>query len=193
MQQQHPTLLRHHPDLQVYGIYWVLAATASYRLSKAAEQGNLSSETYQRLNALLALFTAASAVPFLQGAAGGELSPIPAAVTAATLAATAATTFAPGYLSSGGTRDLAEVAAGLGNALKSTVKAGRGLTGAFYSLNFWEDFILGIALLGGPILPTVVSGDAAHSLQSLPMPLCSEPSHPKSVDCFVKLEASCWW
>jgi len=53
-------------NLQVYGVYWLLVATAAYRLSQAAENDNLSSSTYQRLNALLALFTIGSALPLLQ-------------------------------------------------------------------------------------------------------------------------------
>jgi hypothetical protein len=73
------------------------------------------------------------------------------------LAAAAATTYIPAYLSSGGSTDAAGIAAGFGDALKATFKAGRGWTGVFYSLSFWESFILGVALVGGPILPTVVS------------------------------------
>jgi hypothetical protein len=142
----------------VYGVYWLLVATATYRLSQAAENGNLSSSTYQRLNAFLALFSLGSTVPLLQGAATGELSAAPAAATAAVLAATAVSTYIPAYLRSGGSTDVAEIAAGVGDGLKATIRAGRGLTGAFYSLSFWECLILGVALLGGPILPTVVSG-----------------------------------
>lgn len=52
--------------LQVYGVYWLLVATAAYRLSQAADNGNLSSATYQRLNAFLALFSIGSALPLLQ-------------------------------------------------------------------------------------------------------------------------------
>lgn len=74
------------------------------------------------------------------------------------LAATAATTYIPAYLSSGGSTDVPGIAAGFGDALKTTFKAGRGWTGVFYSLSFWESFILGVALVAGPILPTVVSG-----------------------------------
>jgi hypothetical protein len=117
----------------------------------------LSSSTYQRLNAFLALFSLGSTVPLLQGAASGELSAAPAAAAAAVLAATAVSTYIPAYLRSGGSTDVAEIAAGVGDGLKATFRAGRGLTGAFYSLSFWECFILGVALLGGPILPTVVS------------------------------------
>jgi hypothetical protein len=75
------------------------------------------------------------------------------------LLAAAGATFARGYLAaaSAGSTDLAEVAAGFGNGLKQTFKAGRGLTGAFYSLSFWEAFILGVALLFGPILPTIAA------------------------------------
>eukprot|EP00775_Hariotina_reticulata_P002977 gene2977-3261_t len=63
-----------------------------------------------------------------------------------------------GYLAAGsGSTDLAEVAAGFGNGLKQTFKAGRGFSGVFYSLSFWEVFILGIALLFGPILPTIAT------------------------------------
>jgi hypothetical protein len=147
----------------VYGVYWLLAATAAYRLSQAAENDNLSSSTYQRLNAFLALFSLGSAVPFLQGAATGQLSAAPAAAAAVVLTATAVTTYIPTYLRSGGSTDVAEIAAGFGDGLKATFRAGRGLAGAFYSLSFWECFILGVALLGGPILPTVVSADCAQS------------------------------
>jgi hypothetical protein len=135
--------------VQVYGIYWLLVATASYRLSLAAENGNLSSLTYQRLNAFLGLFSITSAIPLLRGALGGELSPAPAAAAAAVLAAAAVSTYFPAYLRSGGSTDVAAAAAGFGDALKSTFKAGRGWTGAFYSLSFWETFILGVALVGG--------------------------------------------
>jgi hypothetical protein len=48
-----------------------LVATAAYRLSQAAENGNLSSATYQRLNAFLALFSLGSACPGLAVAPGG--------------------------------------------------------------------------------------------------------------------------
>jgi hypothetical protein len=43
-----------------------MVATAAYRLSQAADSGNLSSATYQRLNAFLALFSVGSALPLLQ-------------------------------------------------------------------------------------------------------------------------------
>lgn len=56
---------------EVYGVYWLLVATAAYRLSQAADAGNLPSPTYQRLNAFLALFSLGSIVPFLQGAVSG--------------------------------------------------------------------------------------------------------------------------
>jgi len=94
---------------------------------------------------------------FLQGAVTGNLSAAPAAAAAAVLTATAVTTLIPTYLRSGGSTDMAQLAGGFGDALKATFKAGRGWTGAFYSLSFWESFILGVALVGGPILPTVVS------------------------------------
>lgn len=141
--------------LQVYAAYWILSTTATYRLAKAADKGNLISSTYQRHNAFLAIFTAASAVPFLQGAVDGTLNPAPAAAVAAALAAAAAGVYLPGYAAGAGTTDLGLVASGFGDALKTTIKAGRGLLGAFYSLSFWESFILGIALVAGPILPTV--------------------------------------
>lgn len=190
-------------------MYWLLVATAAYRLAQAADAGNLASATYQRLNAFLALFSIGSALPLLQGAAGGDLSPAPAAAAAAVLIGTAASTYVPAYLRSSGSADLASIAgrcravcfvpagapppdtglcltprcgrtrfaltpccallimcavlpaAGFGDALKKTFKAGRGWTGVFYSLSFWESFILGVALVGGPILPTVVSGTTA--------------------------------
>lgn len=140
---------------EVYGVYWLLVATAAYRLSQAADAGNLLSATYQRLNAFLALFSIGSALPLLQGAANGDLSPAPAAAAAAVLVGTAASTYLPAYLRSGGSTDLGGIAAGFGDALKTTFKAGRGWTGVFYSLSFWESFTLGVALVGGPILPTV--------------------------------------
>jgi hypothetical protein len=145
---------------QVYGVYWQLVATATYHLSQAAEAGNLSSSTYQRLNAFLALFSLGSAVPLLQGAVSGGLSPAPAAAAAAVLTATAVSTYIPSYLRSGGSTDVATIAAGVGDGLKATFRAGRGLAGAFYSLSFWECFMLGLALLGGPMLPTVVSASS---------------------------------
>lgn len=46
-----PCHLHHSSFIQVYGVYWLLVATAAYRLSQAADAGNLSSPTYQRLNA----------------------------------------------------------------------------------------------------------------------------------------------
>lgn len=141
-------------------MYWLLVATAAYHLSQAAENGNLTSATYQRLNAFLALFSLTAAIPLLQGAVNGTLSPAPAVAAAGVLAATAASTYIPAYLRSGGSTDVAGIAAGFGDALKSTFKAGRGWTGVFYSLSFWESFILGVALVGGPILPTVVSTGA---------------------------------
>lgn len=147
---------------EVYGVYWLLVATAAYRLSQAADAGNLSSPTYQRLNAFLALFSLGSTVPFLQGAVSGELSAAPAAAAAALLTASAVSTYIPTYLRSGGSTDVAEIAAGVGDGLKATFRAGRGLTGAFYSLSFWECLVLGLALLGGPILPTV-AGDISGS------------------------------
>uniref|UniRef100_A0A383VPR3 Uncharacterized protein n=1 Tax=Tetradesmus obliquus TaxID=3088 RepID=A0A383VPR3_TETOB len=147
---------------EVYGVYWLLVATAAYRLSQAADAGNLSSPTYQRLNAFLALFSLGSTVPFLQGAVSGELSAAPAAAAAALLTASAVSTYIPAYLRSGGSTDVAEIAAGVGDGLKATFRAGRGLTGAFYSLSFWECLVLGLALLGGPILPTV-AGDISGS------------------------------
>jgi hypothetical protein len=152
---------------QVYGIYWLLVAAAAYRLSQAAENGNLSSLTYQRLNAFLGLFSVTSAIPLLRGALGGELSPAPAAAAAAVLAAAAVSTYFPAYLRSGGSTDVAAAAAGFGDALKATIKAGRGWTGAFYSLSFWETSILGVALVGGPILPTVVSAGADLSSRGM--------------------------
>lgn len=113
----------------------------------------------------------------LQGAVTGDLSPAPAAAAAAVLAATAATTYIPAYLSSGGSTDAAGIAAGFGDALKVTFKAGRGWTGVFYSLSFWESFILGVALVGGPILPTVVS----------------YPENPVAVNLWSAFEAVVFW
>lgn len=95
---------------QVYGVYWLLVATAAYRLAQAADAGNLSSATYQRLNAFLALFSIGSALPLLQGVANGDLSPAPAAAAAAVLVGTAASTYVPAYLRSGGSTDLGGIA-----------------------------------------------------------------------------------
>ncbi|KAF8073237.1 hypothetical protein HT031_000898 [Scenedesmus sp. PABB004] len=64
----------------------------------------------------------------------------------------AAALLARGYA---GPTEPGRVAAAVGGGLKSTLRAGRGLAGAFYALSVWEDLVLGIALVAGPILPTV--------------------------------------
>jgi hypothetical protein len=121
-----------------------------------------------------------AASPQLQGAIPGDLSPAPAAAVAAVLAAAAATTYIPAYLNNGGSTDVPRIAAGFGDALKTTFKAGRGWTGVFYSLSFWESLILGVALVAGPILPTVVSRCA--------VPWCCVPG----AVCGMWAPACCW-
>jgi hypothetical protein len=141
---------------QVYGIYAIIAAAATYRLAVAAQEDSLFEPLYRRLNTYLGLFTAVSAAPLVKGIITGDLQTLPAgAAAAALLMATAATYYPALRAADSDALNLRGLLEGSVQGLKDTSKAGRGLTGAFYSLNFWEALILGVALLGGPILPTV--------------------------------------
>jgi hypothetical protein len=140
---------------QVWGAYFLLAATGAARLAAAADAGRLSSSTYVRLNQLLAAFFASVSVPLAAGVVEGQLAVAPAAALATTSLAVSGGVFARGCLAGGGSLSPIEIGIGLRDAVRDALRPGSGLLALFYAANFFEDAVLGLALLGGPILPTV--------------------------------------